>query len=129
IAVLCVVAVLTFGFLIGRLRDRPLGLLLGAHVFTVTVGYLTVFTIGMFGCCFVFQRCLGDFPSAKANRIARTATKFAAVALVFIALAIVLGAVWANLTWGRTWSNDPKELGALCILGWTIGFIATERSG
>jgi hypothetical protein len=129
IAVLCVVAVLTVGFLIGRLRDRPLGLLLGVHVFTVTVGYLTVFTIGIFGSCFVLQRCLGEFPSAKANEITRIAAKFAAIALPFIAIAIVLGAVWANLTWGRAWSNDPKELGALCILGWTIGFIAAERSG
>lgn len=129
IAVLCVIAVLTVGFLIGRLRDRPLGLLLGVHVFTATVGYLTVFMIGIFGSCFVLQRCLGEFPSAKANRIARIAAKFGAVSLPFTAVAIVLGAVWANLMWGRAWSNDPKELGALCILGWTIGFIAAERSG
>ena len=46
IVVLCVVAVLTCAFLIGQLRDRPLGLLLGVHVFTVVVGYLTVFMIG-----------------------------------------------------------------------------------
>ncbi len=129
IAVLCVIAVATIGFLIGRLRDRPLGLLLGVHVFTVSVGYFAVFTIGILGSCFVLQRSLSEFPDAKANRIARIAAKFGAIAIPFIAIAIVLGAVWANLTWGRAWSNDPKELGALCILGWTIGFIAAERSG
>jgi hypothetical protein len=128
IVIMCVIAALLPGFLIARLHDRPLGLLLGVHVFTVTLGYLTVFTVGLFGCCFVFQRSLGEFPVAKANRIARTATKFSLVALPLMIVAILLAAIWANLTWGRTWSNDPKELGAVCILAWTIGFIAVERS-
>jgi hypothetical protein len=129
IAILGAIALLLPGFLVARLHDKPLGLLLGVHVFTVTLGYLAVFAIGLFGCCFVFQRCLGEFPSAKANRIARIATNLGLIALPFVAVAIVLGAIWSNLTWGRWWSNDPKELGALCIVAWTIGFIATERSG
>jgi hypothetical protein len=129
IAILGVVALLLPGFLVARLHDRPLGLLLGVHMFTVILGYFTVFTVGLFGCCFVFQRSLGEFPSAKASRIARVSTKLNLIALPLIVVAILAGAIWANLTWGRAWSNDPKELGALCILAWTIGFIAIERSG
>jgi hypothetical protein len=126
--VLVVTAVLLPGFLLGRLRDQPLGLILGVHVFTITLGYLAVFMIGMFGSCYVLQRSLGEFPSAKTNRIARTAAKLGAIALVFTVVGIVLAAVWANFAWGRAWSNDPKELGGLCVLGWIIGFIAAERS-
>jgi hypothetical protein len=127
--ILCVVAVLLPGLLVARLHDKPLGLLLGVHVFTITMGYLTVFTIGTFGSCFVLQRCFGEFPPAKANRIASLAAKFSTVALVFVAIGIVLAAIWAQITWGRAWSNDPKELGGVCVLAWIIGFIATQRSG
>jgi hypothetical protein len=129
IAVLGAVALLLPGYLVARLHDKPLALLLGVHVFTITIGYVTVFTIGMFGSCFVLQRSFGELPSVKANRIARIAAKFGAVALVFTAVGIVLAAVWANFAWGRAWSNDPKELGGLSVLGWIIGFIAAERSG
>lgn len=129
LSILCVVAVLSPGFLIAHLHDKPLGLLLGVHVFTITLGYLAVFMIGMFGCCYVFQRCLGEFPSAKANRIASIASKFSVGALAFVAIGILLGAIWADITWGRAWSNDPKEVGGACVLAWTIGFIAAERSG
>jgi hypothetical protein len=129
LAMLCLAAVLLPGMLIARLHDKPLGLLLGVHVFTITLGYLTVFMIGIFGSCFAFQRCFAEFPSAKANRIAHVAARCATVALPFVAIGIALGAVWAYITWGRAWSNDPKELGGLCILAWTIGFIVAERSG
>ena len=129
IGILCVTAVLLPGILIARLHDKPLGLLLGVHIFTITLGYLAVFTIGMFGCCFVLQRSIAEIPAAKANRIASIATKFGVVALVLVAVGTALGAVWAQITWGRAWSNDPKELGALCILAATIGLIAAQRSG
>ncbi|HEY6226117.1 MAG TPA: cytochrome c biogenesis protein CcsA [Verrucomicrobiae bacterium] len=128
LAMLCVTAVLLPGLLIARLHDRPLGLLLGVHVFTITLGYLAVFMIGMFGSCYVFQRCAGEFPSAKANRIANIAAKLSIGALVFVAIGVALGAVWAQITWGRAWSNDPKEVGGACVLAWTIGFIAAQRS-
>ena len=129
LAMLCVVAVLSPGFLIAHLHDKPLGLLLGVHVFTITLGYLAIFMIGMFGSGYVFQRCLGEFPSAKASRVTSIAVKFSIGAAVFVAIGIVLGAVWADITWGRVWANDPKELGGACVLAWTIGFIAAARSG
>ena len=37
-------------------------------------------------------------------------------AVFFLAAGIFLGAVWANVSWGRYWSWDPKEVWALITL-------------
>jgi ABC-type transport system involved in cytochrome c biogenesis permease subunit len=33
-----------------------------------------------------------------------------------MALTIILGAIWADIAWGRYWSWDPKETAALVTL-------------
>jgi ABC-type transport system involved in cytochrome c biogenesis permease subunit len=37
-------------------------------------------------------------------------------AVFFLAAGIFLGALWANVSWGRYWSWDPKEVWALITL-------------
>ncbi len=37
-------------------------------------------------------------------------------AVFLLALGIVIGAVWANISWGNYWSWDPKEVWALITL-------------
>jgi ABC-type transport system involved in cytochrome c biogenesis permease subunit len=37
-------------------------------------------------------------------------------AVFLLALGIVIGAVWANISWGSYWSWDPKEVWALITL-------------
>ncbi|MBR2017756.1 MAG: cytochrome c biogenesis protein CcsA [Prevotella sp.] len=37
-------------------------------------------------------------------------------AVLLLAIGIFLGAVWANLSWGRYWGWDPKEVWALITL-------------
>ena len=44
------------------------------------------------------------------------------VGVVLLAAGIMLGAVWANASWGRYWGWDPKETWALITLLW---FLAT----
>ena len=36
--------------------------------------------------------------------------------LIFLAAGIFVGAVWANVSWGRYWGWDPKEVWALVTL-------------
>jgi cytochrome c-type biogenesis protein CcsB len=48
----------------------------------------------------------------------RLANKAIYIALPFLTLLIVTGAVWAESTWGDYWSWDPKETGSL--LTWII---------
>lgn len=37
-------------------------------------------------------------------------------ATLILALGIFIGAVWANISWGRYWAWDPKEVWALITL-------------
>ena len=37
-------------------------------------------------------------------------------AVLFLAIGIFLGAIWANVSWGTYWSWDPKEVWALITM-------------
>lgn len=40
------------------------------------------------------------------------AVEFARTGLIFGAMGLITGAIWANYTWGAPWNNDPKQVGA-----------------
>jgi heme exporter protein C len=42
--------------------------------------------------------------------------EFAKVGMLFGVLGLVTGAIWANWTWGKPWSNDIKQIGAAIAL-------------
>lgn len=44
------------------------------------------------------------------------ALEFAKSGIVFGMLGLLTGMIWANYTWGKPWSNDPKQLGAAIAL-------------
>ncbi|MBC7904905.1 MAG: cytochrome c biogenesis protein CcsA [Gemmatimonadaceae bacterium] len=44
------------------------------------------------------------------------AAEFANTGILFTILGLVTGAVWANYTWGKPWSNDIKQIGAAISL-------------
>lgn len=52
------------------------------------------------------------------------ATEYAKTGLLFGMLGLITGAIWANYTWGKPWSNDPKQLGAaIAILIYAAYFV------
>jgi len=52
------------------------------------------------------------------------AAEYAKTGLIFGLLGLITGAVWANYTWGKPWSNDPKQLGAaIAILIYAAYFV------
>ena len=54
----------------------------------------------------------------------RQAASLARVGLLFGILGLVTGAVWANYTWGRPWSNDIKQLvSAIALLIYLAYFV------
>jgi heme exporter protein C len=42
--------------------------------------------------------------------------EYAKMGVVFGALGLITGAIWAKFAWGEFWSNDPKQLGAAIAL-------------
>jgi hypothetical protein len=123
----CFCALLVAVFLIARSQDKRLGFLLGAHIFAIMMGYLSAFIAGAIGGGFVLRRCFSEFPSLKASRLAEHTIIFVVMGAAFTALGTVLAAIWAQLTWERAWSWDPKEIGATCIFCWLIVNIAVAR--
>jgi ABC-type transport system involved in cytochrome c biogenesis permease subunit len=89
-------------------------LLLTVHVGAAVLAYALAGVAFAAAAAEIGQRAAGDriglLPTASVAR----AVGHRAVLLAFpvLTLAIVLGAVWANLAWRAPWSNDPKELAA-----------------
>ena len=51
-------------------------------------------------------------------------------AMALLALGIMAGSVWANLTWGRFWGWDPKEVWALVtLLGYGLALYGQDIFG
>ncbi|MDO8729720.1 MAG: cytochrome c biogenesis protein CcsA [Candidatus Omnitrophota bacterium] len=51
------------------------------------------------------------------------------VGVVMLASGIMLGAVWANASWGRYWGWDPKETWALITLLWFLALLHGRMVG
>ena len=50
------------------------------------------------------------------TKTTNSSTKITTYAVFLLAIGIFLGAVWANVSWGRYWGWDPKEVWALITL-------------
>ena len=129
-AATAIVAVLLIAglFLCARFTNRPLGLILGPHVFTITVGYGAALLIGCLGITYAAQRSVRDFTPTRAHSIARSTSTLAIIATVLTAIGFVLGMVWSHLAWNRAFSADPKEIGALAVLASQMCLIAAQRT-
>lgn len=93
--------------------------LLSAHVSLVMMSYaLLAFTMlnGLFALILTAVR---KNPAANADSL-QSLSQLSLLLLYpgvfFLAAGIFLGAVWANVSWGRYWSWDPKEVWALITL-------------
>jgi len=51
------------------------------------------------------------------------------IGVVLLAGGIMLGAVWANASWGRYWGWDPKETWALITLLWYLALLHGRFAG
>ena len=51
------------------------------------------------------------------------------VGVVLLSAGIMLGAVWANASWGRYWGWDPKETWALITLLWYLSVLHGRFAG
>ena len=94
--------------------------LLGIHVSVIMLAY-TLFAIIM------INGILGLCMAQKREMLMTLSQVLLYPAIFCLAAGIFIGAVWANLSWGRYWGWDPKETWALitmivyaCLLHWPL---------
>lgn len=56
------------------------------------------------------------------------ALEYAQSGIVFGILGLITGMIWANYTWGKPWSNDPKQLGAAIALLIYFAYLVLRNS-
>jgi heme exporter protein C len=56
------------------------------------------------------------------------ALEFANTGILFGVLGLTTGAIWANYTWGKPWSNDPKQIGAAIALLIYFAYLVLRNS-
>lgn len=103
-----------FFFISRKLLFRPLlpvlrSPLLWIHVVSVVISY-TLFAL--IAICGVW----GLVSSKSAEKLMKMSTAALYPAVFMLAFGIVVGSIWANLSWGSYWSWDPKETWALITL-------------
>ena len=91
---------------------------LSTHVTSITAGYgAFILALGV-GHIILFKVLFGRPVSAALYNYLYRAMQ---IGVLLLAIGTLLGAVWANFSWGRFWDWDPKETWALIAL---LGYIA-----
>jgi hypothetical protein len=96
-----------------RLLADPM---LTIHVVTIALGYtvgLLAATIAGYG---AIRGFLAGAPVPVLKNVTLRIVRIASlITSIFTVLGFTLGAVWANREWGRPFSADPREIGAILI--------------
>ncbi len=106
---------------------------LATHVITVVSSYAAFLLALALGHIAVFKVLFGRSTEA-AKPLYQPVYRAIQIGVLLLAVGVVLGAFWANYSWGRFWDWDPKETWALVALlsylfilhgriaGWWSGF-------
>ena len=88
---------------------------LSTHVITISLGYGLIIVSGVVahGYLWFYGR------ESQAKPTFKTVYNLQLYGLFFSFMGTLLGAIWANQSWGRFWGWDPKENGALMIVLWS----------
>ncbi len=96
------------------------------HVFAIIISYalasiawivsLTSLAAYIFGKYSPSAAATDDWEPAYCRRVAPILATMIRSAVLFLTVGIILGARWADFSWGRFWSWDPKEVWALVTL-------------
>lgn len=90
--------------------------MLTIHVVTITLGYtvgLLAATIAGYG---AIRGFLAGAPVPVLKSVTLPIVRIASlITSIFTVLGFTLGAVWANREWGRPFSADPREIGAILV--------------
>jgi hypothetical protein len=118
------ISVLAFLWLVPRIGDGGMTLLLASHVLSVTIGYGTMFIIGGLAICYVLADWFQRTGPSQRHALHRAIIRLAAISAVLTTIGTVLSMIWAKQNWGRYWAWDPKESGAAIVLLCALAIIA-----
>ena len=90
--------------------------LLSVHVVTIMLAYSLLAFMMLGGVTAVILRCVCGEHAVQVERLYVLGRLLAYPAVACLAVGIFIGAVWANVSWGRYWGWDPKEVWALITL-------------
>ncbi len=90
--------------------------MLAIHVVTITLGY----TVGLLAATIAGYGAIRGFLAGAPVPVLKSVTlRIVRIASLitssFTVLGFTLGAVWANREWGRPFSADPREIGAILV--------------
>ena len=88
--------------------------LLSTHVSVIMMSYALLAFMVLNGIMALIQSHLGNHQQVEQLTLLSRLMLYPAV--FFLAAGIFLGAVWANVSWGKYWSWDPKEVWALITM-------------
>jgi hypothetical protein len=105
------------------------GLLISAHVFTLTMGYCASFVIGGFGLCYASWQSSGTLSAAREQSLNRGIFWFGRLGLVLSITGLLSGMLWSEQTDGSYGMSDLHTIGAICVSLWFMALWLAERLG
>jgi Cytochrome C assembly protein len=98
-----------------------------AHVAALVAGYAVAFYAGLLGICYVACWLVRPIGLGQRRALGRALFLANASAALLLASGVLLGMVWAQHQWGRSWNNDPAEVGTLIAVLWFAGMAVLTR--
>lgn len=90
--------------------------LLGLHVAIIMIAYALLGFMFINGLAAVIVRIFNKNASEEIERMAEISRGMLYPAVMCLAFGIIIGAMWANISWGTYWGWDPKETWSLITL-------------
>lgn len=90
--------------------------LLGLHVAIIMIAYALLGFMFVNGLAAVIVRIFNKNAAAEIGRMAEISRVMIYPAVMCLAFGIIIGAMWANISWGTYWGWDPKETWSLITL-------------
>jgi hypothetical protein len=102
--------------------------LLGAHVFTITTGFLGAFVVGSLGVCYLCWQLFGTLSFERSSAVRKAVSVSTRISLAFMAVGFLLGMLWASQHRGGYWLGSLVEIGSLCTVLWLAALTLIQRN-
>lgn len=102
---------------------------LNIHVTIITFSYGAFAVAAGLGHAYLWRFRRTPQDTSALNKIDRLSYKVLGVGIITLTAGIILGAVWANESWGRYWGWDPKETWSLITLLFYMALVHGRMNG